>query len=75
MVAYFTKTNIGYLHIKENLPCQDYSSCYHDEERTILTACDGHGGKTYIRSHVGSRYASNAIITVFQELERALFYR
>ena len=75
MIAYFTKTNIGYSHIKEDMPCQDYSACYHDEERTIITACDGHGGKMYIRSNVGSRYASNAIMRVFQWVERSLFYR
>ena len=75
MIAYFTKTNIGYSHLKENKPCQDYSACYHDEERTIVTACDGHGGKAYIRSNMGSRYASNAIISVLQKVERSLFYR
>ena len=75
MIAYFTKTNIGYSHLKENKPCQDYSACYHDEERTIITACDGHGGKTYIRSNVGSRYASNAIMSVFQGVDKSLFYR
>ena len=75
MIAYFTKTNIGYSHLKGNKPCQDYSAAYHDEERTIITACDGHGGKTYIRSNVGSRYASNAIMTVFQDVDRSLFYR
>ena len=75
MIAYFTKTNIGYSHLKEDKPCQDYSACYHDEERTIITACDGHGGKTYIRSNVGSRYASNAVMRVFQGVEKSLFYR
>lgn len=75
MIAYFTKTNIGHSHQREGKPCQDYSACYHDEERTILTACDGHGGKAYIRSDVGSRYASNAIIRAFQGVERAHFHR
>jgi serine/threonine protein phosphatase PrpC len=75
MIAYFSKTNIGYSHRKEEKPCQDYSACYHDDERTILTACDGHGGKLYIRSELGSRYASNAIITVLQRVEKTLFYR
>jgi hypothetical protein len=75
MITHFTKTNIGYSHIKENKPCQDYSASYHDEERTIVTACDGHGGKTYIRSNVGSRYASNAIISVLQGVDKSIFYR
>ena len=75
MITYFTKTNIGYSHIKERKPCQDYSAAYHDEERTIITACDGHGGKVYVRSNAGSRYASNAIITVFQGVDKSMFYR
>jgi len=75
MIAYFTKTNIGYSHIKENKCCQDYSACYHDEERTIITACDGHGGDIYVRSHLGSKFASNAVISVLKELQRSDFYR
>ena len=75
MITYFTKTNVGYSHLKDRKPCQDYSACYHDEERTIITACDGHGGKVYIRSNVGSRYASNAVMTVLQGVDRSMFYR
>jgi len=75
MIAYFTKTNIGYSHIKENKCCQDYSACYHDEERTIITACDGHGGDIYVRSHLGSKFASNAVVSVLKELERSDFYK
>ena len=75
MITYFTKTNIGYSHIRENKCCQDYSACYHDEERTIITACDGHGGELYVRSHLGSKFASNAAIKVLKELERSDFYK
>ena len=75
MIAYFTKTSIGYSHIKENKCCQDYSACYHDEERTIITACDGHGGDLYVRSHLGSKFASEAVIKVLKELERGDFYK
>ena len=75
MIAYFTKTSIGYSHIKENKCCQDYSACYHDEERTIITACDGHGGDIYVRSHLGSKFASNAVVSVLKELERSDFYK
>lgn len=75
MITYFTKTSIGYSHIRENKCCQDYSAAYHDEERTIITACDGHGGDSYVRSHLGSKYASNAVIKVLRELERSDFYK
>lgn len=67
-LVYFTKTSIGYSHIKSGVVCQDFSATYHDEERTIVTACDGHGGKTYIRSHLGSKFASEAIVKVFSRL-------
>ena len=75
MITYFTKTSIGYSHIKEHKCCQDYSATYHDEERTIITACDGHGGDIYVRSHLGSKFASDAVIKVLRELERSDFYK
>ena len=75
MIAYFTKTSIGYSHIKEKKCCQDYSAVYHDEDRTIITACDGHGGDIYVRSHLGSKFASNAVIKVLKELVRSDFYK
>lgn len=37
MVKYFTKTAIGYSHIKQNKPCQDFSASYHDDERTNIS--------------------------------------
>lgn len=72
-MKYFTKTSIGFSHIKNDKRCQDYSACYHDEERTIVTSCDGHGGDLYIRSDLGSKYASDAIIDVFRALKKAAF--
>ena len=54
MTTFFTKTAIGFSHVVENKVCQDFSASYHDEERTIITACDGHGGDIYVRSHLGS---------------------
>lgn len=72
-MRYFTKTSIGFSHIKSGKRCQDYSACYHDEERTIVTACDGHGGDLYIRSDMGSKFASDAVINVFRKLRRTAF--
>lgn len=74
MITYFTKTSIGYSHIKEGKACQDFSSVYHDEERTILTACDGHGGNLYVRSDRGSRLASMAVIKVLQDIDKSAFF-
>ena len=75
MVKFFTKTAIGYTHVQTGKLCQDFSACYHDDERTIITACDGHGGEIYIRSDKGSKFASEAIINVFKRVKKSVFYR
>ena len=75
MSIFFTKTSIGYSHVTANKRCQDFSASYSDEERTIVTACDGHGGNVYIRSHLGSKFASNAVIDVLREIEKTAFYK
>ena len=75
MSIFFTKTGIGYSHITSGKRCQDFSASYNDEERTIVTACDGHGGNVYIRSHLGAKFASNAAIDVLREVERAALYK
>lgn len=75
MSIFFTKTSIGYSHVIANKRCQDYSASYNDEERTIVTACDGHGGNVYIRSHLGAKFASCAVIDVLRDLERTAFYK
>ena len=75
MSIFFTKTETGYSHINTGKRCQDFSASYSDEERTIVTACDGHGGNVYIRSHLGSKFASNAVIDVLREIERTAFYK
>ena len=75
MSIFFTKTETGYSHINTGKRCQDFSASYNDEERTIVTACDGHGGNIYVRSHLGSKFASNAVIDVLREIERTAFYK
>ena len=75
MITCFAKTSIGYSHVTANKRCQDFSASYSDEERTIVTACDGHGGNVYIRSHLGSKFASNAVIDVLREIEKTAFYK
>ena len=75
MSIFFNKTSIGYSHVTANKRCQDFSASYSDEERTIVTACDGHGGNVYIHSHLGSKFASNAVIDVLREIERTAFYK
>ena len=71
----FTKTSIGYSHVKNGKPCQDFSARYQDVERCIITACDGHGGSMYVRSQLGSKFASLAIMKVFSQLNGSMFRR
>jgi len=66
----FSKSNVGYSHIKNNKPCQDYSASYKDNERIIITCADGHGGNQYIRSQLGSKFASEAVMNVFKQIDK-----
>lgn len=75
MSIFFTKTSVGYSHLTAGKRCQDFSASYSDEERSIVTACDGHGGNVYIRSHLGAKFASDAVIDVLRDLERTAFYK
>lgn len=72
MYYIFNKSCIGYSHIKNKKPCQDFSASYKDNERLIITCCDGHGGAQYIRSKVGSKLASEAVINVFKGIDNQL---
>lgn len=69
----YSKTQIGYSHIKDNKVCQDYSSSYSDKMCSIITCCDGHGGEAYIRSDRGSRLASRALFNSFLPLTKKNF--
>jgi len=71
----FTKTAIGEHHIIKNIVCQDFSASYRDEERTIVTSCDGHGGAIYLRSDRGAKFASSAAIGVLKNINRKTFFR
>ena len=75
MLHVFAKTTIGYSHIKNKMPCQDYSASYQDKERTIITCCDGHGGKAYFRSNLGSKMASTAVLNTLLTISPSMIYR
>ena len=74
MIYSFAKSSKGYSHINSKMPCQDFSALYKDPLRTIITCCDGHGGKIYVRSNIGSHMASNAVINVFNSITNSFFY-
>ena len=71
MYYVFNKTCIGYSHLRNKKPCQDYSASYKDNERIIITCCDGHGGPQYVRSQLGSKAASNAVMNVFKTINNS----
>ena len=73
MIEHFNITSIGYSHVKADKVCQDHSLSYFDGERTIITACDGHGGDVYIRSHKGSKFASLATLRAMLDAESLSF--
>lgn len=73
MTEHFNVTSIGYSHVKSGKICQDFSSSYSDGERTVITACDGHGGDVYIRSHKGSKFASLATLRAMLDTESLSF--
>lgn len=61
----YSRTKIGYSHIKEDKCCQDFSNSYDSSSMSIITCCDGHGGDIYIRSDRGAEFASMAIHNAF----------
>ena len=75
MSIFFTKTGIGFSHLNAGKRCQDFSASYSDEERVIVTACDGHGSNVYFRSHLGAKFASSAVIDVLREIDKTAFYK
>ena len=70
----FNKTCVGYSHLESGRKCQDFSASYSDNERMIITCCDGHGGQQYVRSDVGSRLASDAIINIFKKIDKSFLF-
>lgn len=64
----------GASHIKKNKECQDSSDSYYDEGCAIAVVCDGHGGDDYVRSAIGSAFASRiakeSILNFVQNVDR-----
>ena len=47
----------GFSHIRAGKECQDSSLCWQEKKYDGIIISDGHGGKKYIRSATGSRFA------------------
>ena len=74
MYYIFNKTCVGYSHLKNNKKCQDFSASYSDNDRKIITCCDGHGGNQYVRSDIGSQLASDAVMNVVKKIDKSFLY-
>ena len=61
----FNVTKLGASHLKSGKPCQDYSLSWESDNKEVQVAivCDGHGGETYVRSDVGSKFAAEIALT------------
>lgn len=70
----FHLSSQGASHIKKNKECQDSSDSYCDEQCAIAIVCDGHGGDDYVRSAIGSSFASRiakeSIINFVQNVDK-----
>lgn len=71
-MKYYNKSLEGSSHKGTGLPCQDFSLCERFEtnqkkEVIIMAISDGHGSKTYVRSHVGSQLACTIAINMTKQ--------
>lgn len=65
----FHKTVRGYSHVKRDIPCEDSSASYSDDELgfQIICVCDGHGESACLRSSFGSRALADVTVNCLKE--------
>lgn len=56
-MQHFCKSIVGSSHKDTQLPCQDSTLCEKFDKGCIIAVSDGHGSRTYVRSHIGSKLA------------------
>ena len=70
-MKYYNKSIEGSSHKTTGLPCQDFSQIeifdINQNQVLLMAISDGHGSKTYVRSHVGSRLACKFAIIETQK--------
>ena len=64
----FHHTSIGHSHLQSGRPCQDASYAGTIGNFHIAIVSDGHGGKEYTRSDIGSQLAVECATAIFQEV-------
>ena len=57
----FSHSVMGASHEKTGLVCQDSSAFKVADDYAVAVAADGHGSRKHFRSHIGSKYAVEAI--------------
>ena len=62
----FAKSVHGKKYAERGLPCQDSSSILEFDNVQAIAVADGHGGKDYFRSDIGSRLA---VATAFEQIK------
>jgi len=68
MVNTFNISCIGASHLKNNIPCQDYSASWKSGKSAIIAVADGHGSEEYIHSDRGARFAVESALICIKEL-------
>lgn len=53
----FSHTFTGFMHIKNNIVCQDYSMSCDYAKYSFISVADGHGSPQYLRTDRGARFA------------------
>ena len=66
-MQYFCKSVVGSSHIETQLPCQDSTLCEKFDKGCIMAVSDGHGSRTYVRSHIGSNLACSIAVNLTRQ--------
>ena len=66
-MEHFCKSVIGSSHKDSKLPCQDSSLSEEFDKGCIIAVSDGHGSRTYVRSHIGSNLACSIAVKLAKE--------
>lgn len=72
-IVTFHETAIGHLHVMRNIPCEDYSESFSEENGKyhIAIVADGHGATECYRSSVGSRLVCEVTLECLKEFAEA----
>jgi FtsZ-binding cell division protein ZapB len=68
-IVTFHETARGHLHVMRNIPCEDYSESFSEENGKyyIAIVADGHGATECYRSNVGSRLVCEVTLECLKE--------